>query len=262
MANEDVLEVVRDHLKPGDVAVVTGASRGFGRAIAQRLAAGGAQVACWDVLDEEGAETVDLCNQAGGQARFYNVDMGEPAQVVAAAQQVVKEMGVPFGVVNNAGIHPRASLLDAPLELWDRVIRVNLTGTFLCAREFVKHMSLNKRGSIVNLGSGRAIEGAVNGAHYAASKAGIVNLTKTMAHEWATYQIRVNAVIPGVSLTHQPLEVTNIDELMARGSKVPLGRIGHPDDIAGLVAFYMGPDSSNMTGQSVAINGGQIMLPY
>jgi 3-oxoacyl-[acyl-carrier protein] reductase len=263
MALEDAIQVVRDGLKAGDVAVVTGASRGFGRAISRRLAEGGARVACWDVIEDEGQETVAVCRKAGGEAHFHRVDMGDADSITSAVARVVKDLGVPFGVINNAGINPRSKLLDTPLELWDRTLRVNLTGTFLCSREFVKHMSKQKRGSIVNLASGRGIEGAVAGAHYGASKAGIINLTRTMAQEWAGFGIRVNAIIPGVSLTHQPLEAApDVDALIARGKDIPLGRIGHPDDIAGVVAFLMSPDSSNMTGQAVPINGGRIMLPF
>jgi NAD(P)-dependent dehydrogenase (short-subunit alcohol dehydrogenase family) len=264
MIDADILKVVRDGLKPGDLAVVTGCSRGFGRAISRRLASGGARLAVWDVLDDEGEETVAMCRQDGAaEVRYYHVDMGDADQVTAAVAKVVKDQGVPFGVVNNAGIHPRSKLLDTPLEMFERTLRVNLTGTFLCSREFVKHMSKAKRGSIVNLASGRGIEGAVRGAHYGASKAGILNLTRTMALEWAGFGIRVNSIIPGVSLTHQPLEGDpDVDGLIARGKDIPLGRIGHPDDIAGVVAFLLSPDSSNMTGQAMPINGGKIMLPY
>lgn len=263
MVDDSMLTVVRDGLKPGDVAVVTGAARGFGRAIAKRLASAGARLACWDVLEEEGAETVGLCTEIGAEARFYKVDMGDSRQVTAAAAKVLEDFGTPFGVVNNAGVYPRSSLLDLPLETWERTLRVNLTGSFLCAREFVRAMREKNRGSVVNMASGRGVEGGVNSAPYGASKAGIINLTKTMALEWAGYGIRVNAVIPGVSLTRQPLEgAPDIDALIARGKDIPLGRIGHPDDIAGLVAFFLSADSSNMTGQAVAINGGRLMLPF
>lgn len=251
----------RDGLKPGDVAVVTGGAMGLGRGVALRLAADGANVAVWDIEDGPGEETASMCRDAGVQASYFHVDVASEDDIESATAAVAEKMGAPYALANNAGIHPRSSLLDMPLALWDHVIRVNLTGHFLCARAMARHMSGEGRGVIVNTGSGRAIEGAVNGAHYAASKGAVVNLTKTMALEWAGLGIRVNCIIPGVSETRQPLEATTREELIARGSHIPLGRIGQPDDIAAVVSFLMGPDSGYMTGQAVACNGGSVMIP-
>ena len=170
-------------------------------------------------------------------------------------------MGVPYLLMNNASIYPRASVLEMEPDLWEKVIRVNLSGYFFCSRAFGKHMVARKRGNVINVASGRAIQGAVRGAHYAASKAGVISLTKTLALEWAKFGLRVNCIVPGVSLTAQPLEDTNLDELLARARRFPLGRIGHPDDIACMVAFLAGPDAAYMTGQAVAMNGGTLMLP-
>ena len=253
--------IVRDGILPGDVAIVTGASRGFGRAIARRLAAGGARVACLDVIEDEGAETADLCRDGGAEAEFFRCDMGDADNITAAAAAVMDKWGAPYAVVNNAGIHPRSLVLDCELEMWERTLRVNLTGTFLCSRAFARAMADAGRGAIVNIASGRALQGAVKGAHYAASKAGIISLTKTLALEWAKLGIRVNCVIPGVSETAQPLEATNLEELLSRGKNNPLGRIGQPEDIAGVVAFLLSVDAAYMTGQSVACNGGVIMIP-
>ena len=121
----------------------------------------------------------------------------------------------------------------------------------------------NGRGNIISLSSGRAIQGAKNGIHYACSKAGIIAMTKTLAQEWACNGIRVNAIIPGVSETRQPLEAggVTLENLRERGKGVPLGRVGHPDDLAGMVAVLLGPDTAFVTGQAIAINGGVIMLP-
>ena len=144
---------------------------------------------------------------------------------------------------------------------WERVLRVNLTGTFVCARAVAARMKEVGRGAIVNMGSGRALAGAANGAHYSASKGGIIALTKSLAHDWAGYGIRVNCVIPGITDTAQPRVEMGDNELYAMGSSIPLGRIGQPEDIAAVAAFLLSDDAGYMTGQSVAVNGGAIMIP-
>src|SRR5262249_54102680 len=138
---------------------------------------------------------------------------------------------------------------------------VNLTGTFLCARAVARAMKEAGKGAIVNMASGRALAGAAKGAHYSASKGGIIALTKSLALDWAPYGIRVNCVIPGVTDTAQPRGELSDDELYALGSHIPLGRIAQPQDIAAAVAFLLGEDSAYMTGQSIAVNGGAIMIP-
>jgi NAD(P)-dependent dehydrogenase (short-subunit alcohol dehydrogenase family) len=256
--------VVRDHLKPGDVVVVTGAARGFGRAIARRLARDGARLAIWDIVPEDGQQTVDICKEAGAtDAAFFTCDMGDATNIAVASAAVRDKFGTTYAVVNNAGIHPRSPALTFPLEMWNRTLAVNLTGSFLTAQAFGPSMIEAGRGAVINLASGRAIQGAKLGIHYAASKAGIIAMTKTLAQEWAEHGIRVNAIIPGVSETRQPLEASGVtlENLRERGKSVPLGRVGHPDDIAGMVAMLLSEDAAFMTGQSVAINGGAIMLP-
>ena len=170
-------------------------------------------------------------------------------------------MGPPEGLVNNAGIYPRARALDMAFSEWERVLRVNLSGTFLCACAVARRMKETGRGVIVNMASGRALAGAAKGAHYAASKGGIIALTKSLALDWAPYGIRVNCVIPGLTDTAQPRGELGDEELYAQGSRIPLGRIGQPQDIAAVVAFLLGEDAAYMTGQSIAVNGGAMMLP-
>ena len=255
--------IIRDGLKPGDTVVVTGAARGFGRAIAQRLASYGAKLALWDVIEEEGNRTATVCREAGAEAAFFNCDMGNPDDIKTAAERVLDQFSSVYAVVNNAGIHPRSAAIDVPLDMWNRTIAVNLTGSFLASQAFAPQMQKAQRGVVLNLASGRAIEGARNGIHYAASKAGIIAMTKTLALEWAQYGIRVNAIIPGVSETRQPLEAPGVtlEKLRERGTNVPLGRVGHPSDIAGMVMLLLSKEASFVTGQSIAINGGAIMLP-
>ena len=256
-------EIIRDGLKQGDVAVVTGAARGFGRAIALRLAREGAKLAVWDVVDDEGEETAAACRAIGIEAEFFHCDMGDADNISSAAAAVLDKFRTVYAVINNAGIHPRSPAAEVPLEMWNRTLAVNLTGSFLTAQAFAPTMFKNGRGNIISLSSGRAIEGAKNGIHYACSKAGIIAMTKTLAQEWASNGIRVNAIIPGVSETRQPLEAggVTLENLRERGKGVPLGRVGHPDDLAGMVAVLLGPDTAFVTGQAVAINGGVIMLP-
>ena len=243
------------------MVIVTGAAQGFGRAIARRLSSQGARVALWDVQPAE--ETERLCREAGGDVRAWQVDVAQDDQIARGVEEVEATWGIPYALVNNAGIHPRSTALDMDTALWERVLRVNLTGTFVCSRTVARRMLDAGKGLIINTASGRALEGAVNGASYASSKAGIVALTKTLALEWAQHDIRVNCVIPGVSDTAQPLDAPGEtrESLLARGSRIPLGRIGQPEDVAGIIAFLLGPDATYMTGQCVAVNGGAIMIP-
>jgi NAD(P)-dependent dehydrogenase (short-subunit alcohol dehydrogenase family) len=241
--------------------IVTGAAQGIGRAVALKLAAPGAHIAVWDVLAEGVQDTAAQCCAQGATARAWTVDVGDAGQITAAVADFVREWGAPDGLVNNAGIFPRARVLDMQLAEWERVLRINLTGTFLCAQAVGAHMKAAGRGAIVNTASGRALAGAANGAHYAATKGGILALTKSLALDWAEYGIRVNCVIPGITDTAQPRVEMGDNALYAAGEKIPLKRIGQPQDIAAVVAFLLSDEAAYMTGQSVAVNGGAIMIP-
>ena len=241
--------------------IVTGAAQGIGRAVALRMATADAHIAVWDTQVDGAQETARLCRERGASARAWRVDVGAGDQIEAAVVAFEGEWGTPEGLVNNAGIFPRARALDVELTEWERVLRVNLTGTFLCACAVARLMKDAGGGVIVNMASGRALAGAARGAHYSATKGGIIALTKSLALDWAAYGIRVNCVIPGVTDTAQPRGELSDDELYALGSRVPLGRIGQPQDIAAAVAFLLGEDSAYMTGQSIAVNGGAIMIP-
>jgi 2-hydroxycyclohexanecarboxyl-CoA dehydrogenase len=256
---EDGIE--RDGIRQGDLVVVTGGGGGFGRAFTRRFARDGARVAVWDVSAESGAETVRQVTEEGGDARFFQGDLGDPSAIERAALATLEAYGTPYCVINNASVYPRASVLDMTLDAWERTLRVNITAPFLIAKAFGPAMIAAQRGVVINIASGRALEGTVNGANYAATKAAILSFTKTLALEWAKHNIRVNAIIPGVSFTAQPLENTTPEELLSRGKRVPLGRIGYPDDVAGLGAYLASADAAYMTGQGVAINGGQVMRP-
>ncbi len=241
--------------------IVTGAAQGIGRAVALHVASPGVYLAVWDVKRDGVEETAKLCHEKGAVARAWAVDVGDADAIEAAVVAFERAWGKPDGLVNNAGIFPRARALDMKLAEWEEVLRVNLTGTFVTARAVAARMKDLGRGAIVNTASGRALAGAANGAHYAASKGGIIALTKSLALDWAAYGIRVNCVIPGLTDTAQPRVEMGDNELYAAGARIPMGRIGRPEDIAAVVAFLLSDDAGYMTGQSVAANGGAIMVP-
>jgi 2-hydroxycyclohexanecarboxyl-CoA dehydrogenase len=240
----------------GAVAVVTGGAGGIGRAIARRLAAEGYRVAVLDVAE---VPERDALGAEGFEVLALHADVSDEGSLRSAKAAVNERWGPVYALVNAAGIFPRFLALEAPVELWQRVLAVNLTGTFLACRTFAPDMRAQGRGRIVTFGSERAILGSVRGAAYAASKGGILALTRSLAREWAP-DILVNAVVPGVTDTPMPrLELTEA-ELEARARAIPLGRIGTPDDVAGVVAFLLSEAAGYVTGQTILVNGGAVML--
>ena len=238
----------------GKVALVTGASRGIGRAIAQRLAARGAKVACIATTAERAAETAQHCSTLTEGAQAYGCDVGSTSAVAARVEQVQKEMGGLDILVNNAGITRDQLLLRMSEDDFDRVIETNLKGTW----NFLKAASrplMKSRGRVVNIGSVVGLTGNAGQANYAASKAGVVGLTRSMAKELAGRGVCVNCVAPGYIATDM---TASIDPKAAEQIKagIPLGRIGDPDDIARAVEFLVGPGGEYVTGQTLVIDGG------
>jgi NAD(P)-dependent dehydrogenase (short-subunit alcohol dehydrogenase family) len=253
--------IERDGIRKGDVVVVTGGGGGFGRAFTRRFARDGAKVAVWEIDEASGQETVRLARQAGGDARFFKVDLAQPADIAGAVEDTLAAYGTPYCLLNNASIYPRASVLDMDLAVWEKTLKVNVTAPFQICKLFGPKMIAAGRGVVINIASGRALEGAPNGANYASSKGAILAFTRSLALEWASHKIRVNAIIPGVAFTAQPLENTNEEELLSRGKKIPMGRIGYPEDMAGLAAYLASADAAYMTGQGIAMNGGKVLVP-
>jgi 3-oxoacyl-[acyl-carrier protein] reductase len=242
----------------GKVALVTGGGRGIGRAIALGLAQAGADVAVAVSRDVAAAEAVaEEIRSLGtrGIARHADVSSSEQAETLVAT--TVSELGRIDCLVNNAGITRDGLLMRMSDEDWSAVLNVNLTGTFNCTKAAVRRMVRQRSGRIVNITSIMGITGNPGQANYAAAKAGVIGLTKTTAREVASRSITVNAVAPGWIRTQMTEGLP--EELKASvQERVPLGRLGEPEDIAGVVVFLCSDASSYMTGQVLVVDGGLI----
>lgn len=249
----------------GKTAVVTGAGSGIGRASARRFAEEGANVVVADVVRETGRETVDVIEDAGGDATFVEVDVSDPGSVEGMVDAAVDTYGSVDFAHNNAGILTGfAGVTDIEEEHWDRLLAVNLKGVWLCLKAELPVMEEAGGGAVVNTASEAGLVGMGGLANYSASKHGVVGLTKTVALEYATRGVRVNAIAPGPTNT-------NIQSGMEGGSgdpsnmefdtsamiDVPMDRIAEPEEMAGAVAFLCSSDASYITGQTLAVDGGQ-----
>jgi len=235
-------------------AVVTGGGHGIGGAIASRLAAEGAAVTVIDFRKERAAEKVAEITKAGGRALAEAADVRQRQEVAAALDAAIAHFGGLDVVVNAAGIMDRAPFLDTDDALWKRVIDTNLTGTFVVGQESARRMRASaKGGSIVNIASGSGILGGQGRAAYGASKAGVMNLTQTMAIELAPHAIRVNAIAPGPVKT-RPEQGDTLGPSVA--SRMPLKRFGTAGEIAALAAFLASSEASFVTGHTYAADGG------
>jgi 3-oxoacyl-[acyl-carrier protein] reductase len=245
----------------GKVAIVTGGAQGIGAAIAARLASEGAAVAVADLTAERGAETVESIVKDGGRAVAYGADVSKTADVQTLVAAVVAEFGRVDILVNNAGITRDNLLFKMTDEDWDAVINVNLRSAFLMSREVQKHFVAQKYGKIVSLSSRSAL-GNRGQANYAASKAGVMGLTATLAIELGPFGVNVNAVAPGyiaTAMTDATARRIGLDPEQlktAAANDTPVRRVGYPEDIAATVAFLAADESSFISGQTIQVNGG------
>jgi 3-oxoacyl-[acyl-carrier protein] reductase len=238
-----------------EVALVTGASRGIGRAIAETLAAQGARVV-GTATSESGAEAIS--GWLGASGRGLRLDVADPASIDAALAAMEAAEGSPTILVNNAGITRDTLLLRMKPEDWDQVIATNLTSVFRLSKACLRRMMKERRGRIVNVTSVVGAIGNAGQANYAAAKAGIIGFTKSLAREVASRHITVNAVAPGFIDTDMT-RVLSDDQRAALTGQIPAGRLGAPADIAAAVAFLVSPAAAYITGHTLHVNGGMYM---
>ena len=251
---------------PDKIAIVTGASKGIGRAIALRLAKEGANVVIADVDKDEGEKVAQMIREMGRDCLAVKCDVSNVQEVEDMVEKTMQKLGRIDILVNNAGVSSMAAMVELEEKDWDFNMDINAKGQFLCSRAVAKHMIKQKSGKIINNASLAAKRGARFLAHYSASKFAVLGLTYTMAIELAPYNITVNAVCPGIVETDMirrewkwegdirgmtPEEVR--DEYLA---EIPLGRLCQPEDVAGAVAFLASKDADYLTGQSINVNGG------
>lgn len=239
----------------GKTAIVTGAASGIGRAAATRFASEGANVTVADVDVAGGKETVERIESLEGDAIFVETDVSKPSDVDKMVETTVAEFGGIDFAHNNAGIGERVdSFVEMTEEEWDRTLNVNLKGVWLCMRAEIPYMLEQDSGSIVNTASISGLLGSTRSPHYSAAKHGVLGLTKSAAFEYATDDIRVNAVCPGVIMTGLAEADPKVVEIGKETT--PLGRIGEPEEIGDVVVQLCSDDASFVTGIEVPVDGG------
>ncbi|MFP3915095.1 MAG: SDR family NAD(P)-dependent oxidoreductase [Actinomycetota bacterium] len=249
-----------DSALEGKAVLVTGASRGIGAAIAVACARAGADVAVGYHQNEEGAAaTVRRVEEEGRRGHAWAADVSDPEQVAAMVEGALERMGRIDGLVNNAGIMPESPVLEIPVEEWRRVVDVDLTGPFLCTRAVAPSMVERGSGSVVMISSRLGQIGLPGVAHYAAAKAGVLGLTKTLAKELGPRGIRVNAVAPGVTITDMASDVMEGEVGRRRLAELPAGRFAQPEEVAASVVFLMSDAAALYHGQTLCPNGGGYM---
>ncbi len=239
-------------------ALVTGAGRGIGRAIALKLAACGVSVACLSKNEASCAAVAEEIRKSGGNAAAFACDVANSAAVKAACDKITSEFGPIDILVNNAGITADGLLFRMTDEAWNSVIQTNLSSVFYFCKTLGFAMSKNRWGRIINISSVIGLVGNAGQANYAAAKAGVLGLTKSMAKEMAARSVTVNAICPGFIQTDMTDKLTD-EQKAGILNFVPMKRLGKPEEIADLVAFLSSEEAGYITGQSLAIDGGMVM---
>jgi 3-oxoacyl-[acyl-carrier protein] reductase len=243
----------------GRVAIVTGAAQGIGREIAETLARHGADVAVADLDPGRSKETADAIGKLGRKALIVKVNVADWNEAKGMVDQVVKEWGKIDILVNNAGITRDGLLLRMKEEDWNLVLQVNLHGTFHCTKAALSPMTKQRYGRIVNIASIVGAMGNAGQANYAASKAAVIGFTKTVAREYASRMVTVNAVAPGFIDTAMTQGLpADVKETLQK--QIPLGRLGQPSDVAEAVRFLVSDEAGYITGQVLHVNGGMLMV--
>lgn len=244
----------------GKVALVTGAMRGMGKAHALALSSQGAAVAVTDIDEGQCAMVVSEIEGRGGQAMCLQMDVSDKGQVEKAFDAVVARFGKLDILVNNAGIYFAKPALELTEEEWEKTIHINLKGQFLCAQRAAKEMAKQKWGRIINIASiasGQAGIGIMASAHYTASKGGVIGMTESLATEWAHLGITVNAIAPGAIDTPMMSKESMSKEAMeAMLARIPMRRVGKPEDVSPMVVYLASDEASYVTGATFTIDGG------
>jgi NAD(P)-dependent dehydrogenase (short-subunit alcohol dehydrogenase family) len=243
------------------VAIVTGSGQGIGRAIAERLARDGARVVVADVHTEQARAAAAALRVEGLQAVDAVLDVTDPASVRDMVEHALRAYGGVDILVNNAGVLRSTAVEAISPEEWDLVLDVNLKGAFLCAQAVLGTMVSRGGGRIVNMASmaGRATS-TLGGAHYTAAKAGLLGLSRHLAREWAPHRITVNAVCPGIVDTPMVRHAVDAERMARVLASIPFGRLAEPSEIAGLVSFLASDEAAYITGASVDIHGGEMII--
>lgn len=239
------------------VAVVTGAARGLGRAIALKLAADGAAVSAWDLNLDGAEETASIVRKLGHEAIACGGNSAKAADIATALAATHAALGQVSILVNNAALSPFCKFEDLTEDLWDGLMAINLKGPFLCCKAIIPDMLEARWGRIINISSSSAQTGSARQTHYAASKSGVIGFTKSLAMEYATSGITVNNVPPGFvnteGLQESPVDVDGFAPL------TPMKRPGRPENIAAAVAFLASDDADYVTGHTLSVNGGRYL---
>jgi 3-oxoacyl-[acyl-carrier protein] reductase len=242
----------------GKVAVVTGASQGIGESIAGDLAEHGAEVIVIDVQKEKAEEVAKTIREKNGKASTYIIDVSKSDQVDSAVEKIIERHGKVDFLVNNAGVTRDTLLMRMKEGDWDTVIAVNLKGVYNFSRAVIRSMARNRFGRIVNISSVVGLMGNAGQSNYAASKAGVIGFTKSLAREVAVRNITVNAVAPGYIATSM---TESLPESVKKNfiDIIPMKRFGKPEEVAQVVRFLLSDDAAYITGQVISVNGGMLM---